>query len=136
MITQLLTKIIIYSITFVVLTTLLKNIHMIKNKFKKAKPRQLEAEWLVYNMRKKQIQPAKVVQAYNTTKFNFNKALKNKDIERCQVLAIRNYLETHVDKYELKGKKYKNDAHAIYSLLKSRSLKQRDYMIINTIIGV
>ena len=79
MITQLVTKVICYSITFVVLTFVIKNIHMIrKNKLKKIKPKQIEAEWLIYNMKKKQIRPIRTEKAYNTTKYNFNKALKNK----------------------------------------------------------
>lgn len=136
MITQLVTKVICYSITFVVLTFVIKNIHMIrKNKLKKIKPKQIEAEWLIYNMKKKQIRPIRTEKAYNITKYNFNKALKNKKIDRCQILTIREYLENHVNKYELKGKKFNNDAHAIYTMLNSKSLKKRDYMIINCIIG-
>lgn len=135
MITDLITKAIIYSLIIVVLTTLLKIIHMMKRKKIKITPRQIEAEWLVYNSKKKCIRPVKVEQAYNLTRYNFNKALKSKNIERCQVLAIKEYLENHVDKFELKGKKFSNDAHEIYHLLKSKSLKKRDFDIINIMIG-
>ena len=97
MITQLVTKVICYSITIVVLTFLIKNIHMIrKNKLKKIKPKQIEAEWLIYNMKKKQIRPIRTEKAYNITKYNFNKALKNKKIDRYQILTIREYLESGV----------------------------------------
>ena len=83
MITQLVTKVICYSITFVVLTFVIKNIHMIrKNKLKKIKPKQIEAEWLIYNMKKKQIRPIRTEKAYNITKYNFNKAL----------IAVYNYI--------------------------------------------
>ena len=48
----------------------------VKGKLFKVQPRQIEAEILIENARRRQIRKAKVECAYNTTKYNFNKALK------------------------------------------------------------
>ena len=77
---------------------------------------------------------AKVECAYNTTKYNFNKALKEHNINREQVLSIKKYLLRHTDKID-QDKQFKNDIHCIYSLMKSHNLKVRDFQIINCIIG-
>ena len=106
----------------------------VKGKLFKVKPRQIEAEILIKNTRRKQIRSAKVECAYNTTKYNFNKALKEHNINREQVLSIKKYLLRHTDKID-QDKHFKNDIHCIYSLMKSHNLKVRDFQIINCIIG-
>ena len=138
MIREILTKLICYLIALVLLTIVIKIIHkIIKMKYKNVfKPSQIEAEWLIYNAKKKMIRPLKVEQAYNSTKYNFNKALKNKEIERVQILAIKDYLKKHTNKYEYKNKRFKNDCHCIYHLMKSHELKVRDFIVINSIIGI
>ena len=106
----------------------------VKGKLFKVQPRQIEAEILIKNARRKQIRSAKVECAYNTTKYNFNKALKEHNINREQVLSIKKYLLRHTDKID-QDKHFKNDVHCIYSLMKSHKLKVRDFQIINCIIG-
>ena len=106
----------------------------VKGKLFKVQPRQIEAEILIENARKKQIRSAKVECAYNTTKYNFNKALKEHNVNREQVLSIKKYLLRHTGKID-QDKHFKNDIHCIYSLMKSHKLKVRDFQIINCIIG-
>ena len=106
----------------------------VKGKLFKVQPRQIEAEILIENTRREQIRSAKVECAYNTTKYNFNKALKEHNINREQVLSIKKYLLRHTDKID-QDKHFKNDIHCIYSLMKSHNLKVRDFQIINCIIG-
>ena len=106
----------------------------VKGKLYKVQPRQIEAEILIENTRREQIRSAKVECAYNTTKYNFNKALKEHNINREQVLSIKKYLLRHTDKID-QDKHFKNDIHCIYSLMKSHNLKVRDFQIINCIIG-
>ena len=106
----------------------------VRGKLFKVQPRQIEAEMIIKNIRRKQIRSAKVECAYNTTKYNFNKALKEHNINREQVLSIKKYLLRHTDKID-QDKHFKNDVHCIYSLMKSHKLKVRDFQIINCIIG-
>ena len=106
----------------------------VKGKLFKVQPRQIEAEILIENTRREQIRSAKVECAYNTTKYNFNKALKEHNINREQVSSIKKYLLRHTDKID-QDKHFKNDIHCIYSLMKSHNLKVRDFQIINCIIG-
>ena len=106
----------------------------VRGKLFKVQPRQIEAEMIIKNVRRKQIRSAKVECAYNTTRYNFNKALKEHNINREQVLSIKKYLLRHTDKID-QDKHFKNDIHCIYSLMKSRKLKVRDFQIINCIIG-
>ena len=106
----------------------------VKGKLFKVQPKQIEAEILIENTRREQIRSAKVECAYNTTKYNFNKALKEHNINREQVLSIKKYLLRHTDKID-QDKHFKNDIHCIYSLMKSHNLKVRDFQIINCIIG-
>ena len=45
--------------------------------------------------------------------------LKNKQVSRSKVLAIRNFLELNLKTKEEKNKRFENDVHAIYHYLKS-----------------
>lgn len=94
----------------------------------------ISAEMVVEQMNRNKIRPLKVEQKYTTVKYNFNKALKNKEIDRTRVLAIKEYLKLHTQKWEYKNKFFENDAHMIYHLLKSKSLKARDFDLINLMI--
>lgn len=126
-----------YLLISFIFTTLLGNIHRIIKYFtSKVTPRQIEAEMLIQNMQKRKIRPLKVEQAYNTVRFNFNQALKNKELDRTRILAIKKYLMEHTDKWEYKDKKFNNDCHCIYHLMKSKKLKVRDFQIIDIMIGV
>ena len=106
----------------------------VRGKLFKVQPRQIEAEMIIKNVRKNKLRSAKVECAYNTTRYNFNKALKEHNINREQVLSIKKYLLRHTDKID-QDKHFKNDVHCIYSLMKSHNLKVRDFQIINCIIG-
>ena len=106
----------------------------VRGKLFKVQPRQIAAEMIIKNVRRKQIRSAKVECAYNTTRYNFNKALKEHKINREQVLSIKKYLLRHTDKID-QDKHFKNDVHSIYSLMKSHNLKVRDFQIINCMIG-
>ena len=57
----------------------------VKGKLYKVQPRQIEAEILIENARREQIRNAKVECAYNTHKYNYNKAQKEHNINREQV---------------------------------------------------
>lgn len=126
-----------YLLISFIITFLLGNIHgMIKYITSKITPRQIEAEIIIQNIERNKVRPLKVEQAYNIVHYNFNKALKNKEIDRTRILAIKKYLMEHTNKYEYKEKKFKNDCHCIYHLMKSKNLKVRDFQIINVMIGI
>lgn len=58
--------------------------------------------------------------------------LKNKQLSRSKVLAIRNFLESNLEGEE--NKKFANDFHAIYHYLKSPSLKSEHISAITNLI--
>lgn len=93
----------------------------------------ISAEMIIENMNRKKIRSCSVEKAYNITYYNFNKALKNKEITRDQILAIRYYLEKNVNEYT--HKKFKNDAHAIYSMLRAKDISVRDLNIVGGLIA-
>ena len=51
----------------------------------------------------------------------FKRKMKNRQLTRCQIIAIRRYLESIVD---CKEKKFSNDCHCIYYCLKRLPSKQ------------
>lgn len=59
--------------------------------------------------------------------------LKNKQLSRSKVLAIRNFLESNLEVE--KNKKFANDFHAIYHYLKSPSLKSEHISAITNLIN-
>ena len=93
----------------------------------------ISAEMIIANMNRKKIRSCRVEKAYNITYFNFNKALKNKEITRDQILAIRYYLEKNVHQYQ--HKKFENDCHFIYTALKAKDISVRDLEIIGGLIA-
>lgn len=58
--------------------------------------------------------------------------LKNKQLSRSKVLAIRNFLESNLEKE--KNKKFANDFHAIYHYLKSSALTSEHISAITNLI--
>lgn len=58
--------------------------------------------------------------------------LKNKQLSRNKVLAIRNFLESNLEGE--KNKKFANDFHAIYHYLKSPSLKSEHISAITNLL--
>jgi hypothetical protein len=95
----------------------------------------ITAEMVIEDINKQKIRPAKVEIAYAYTQKLFHDRLQAKEITRERILVIRRYLELHVDKWEYKNKKFNNDAHAIYFLMKSKSLKVRDFNTIQSLIS-
>lgn len=57
----------------------------------------------------------------NVIREQFKRKMKNRQLTRCQIIAIRRYLETLVD---CKGKKFTNDCHCIYYCLKRLNSEQ------------
>lgn len=101
-------------------------------KLNRIRKKPISAEMIISDMNRKRIRSLRVEKAYNITYYNFNKALKNKEITREQILDIRSYLEKNVHQYT--HKKFKNDAHAIYSMLKAKDISVRDLYIIGGLI--
>lgn len=60
---------------------------------------------------------------YSYLRDNFRTLLQCKQLSRKDLLAIRKYLRQNVHQYE--KKKFKNDAHAIYTMLKADDLKMK-----------
>lgn len=58
----------------------------------------------------------------------FKKKMKNRQLTRCQIIAIRKYLESLVN---CTGKKFSNDCHCIYYCLKR--LKSEQIMDLSTL---
>lgn len=61
-----------------------------------------------------------VEKCYLVIKEHFKLLLQSRQLSRRDMLAIRDYLYKNVHEYE--RKKYKNDAHAIYTMLKANDL--------------
>lgn len=61
-----------------------------------------------------------VEKCYLVIKEHFKLLLQSRQLSRRDMLAIRDYLYNNV--YEYEKKKYKNDAHAIYTMLKANDL--------------
>lgn len=59
--------------------------------------------------------------------------LKNKELSRSKVLAIRNFLESNLEGEE--NKKFANDLHAIYHYLKSAALTSEHISAITNLIN-
>ena len=61
--------------------------------------------------------------------------LKNKQLSRNKVLAIRNFLEINLQTKEDKNKKFANDFHAIYHYLKSTALTSEHISAITNLLN-
>lgn len=91
------------------------------------------AEMIIEDMNKRRIRPLKVEMKYNYTQKLFHDSLKSKELSRERILAIRYYLEKSVSQYE--HKKFKNDAHAIYTMLKAKDITVRNLDIVQSLIS-
>lgn len=78
------------------------------------------------------IRPLEVEQKYGEVRFRFKENMINGKLKRWNILKIREYLEKHVSQYE--HKKFKNDAHAIYSMLKAKDISVNDLEKINKML--
>lgn len=93
----------------------------------------ITAEMVIEDMNKQKIRPLKVEMKYNYVYKKFHDKLKNGEITRERIIAIRNYLNKSVNEYT--HKKYKNDAHAIYTMLSAKDLTKRNLEIVEKLIG-
>ncbi|NMF04595.1 hypothetical protein ACUH7Y_09750 [Clostridium beijerinckii] len=91
------------------------------------------AEMVIEDMNKRKIRPAKVEVKYAYTQKLFHDNLRNKELSRERILAIKYYLEKSVKQYE--HKKFKNDAHAIYTMLKAKDITTRNLDIVQSLIS-
>lgn len=62
------------------------------------------------------------VKEYSMIRNNFKRLLKSRKLTRADLKAIKKFLEENVPCYEVK--RFKNEAHAIYSMLKWAELEQ------------
>jgi len=93
----------------------------------------ISAEMIIEDMNKRKIRSAKVEIAYAYTQQLFHDRLKNGEISRERILAIRKYLNMTVHQYS--HKEFKNDAHAIYTMLLSKDIKVRNLNIVQQLIS-
>lgn len=93
----------------------------------------ITAEMVVEQMNRNKIRPLKVELLYNDVYYSFNHKLKNKEIDRKRIVAIRKYLNQSVDQYP--HKKFDNDCHAIYTMLKAKDISRRNLEIVQKIIA-
>lgn len=70
------------------------------------------------------IRPVEVECLYADVRYQFTCNMKQGMLKRWNILKIRNYLERNVKIVEVK--QYKNDAHCIYSYLKSPYITVKD----------
>lgn len=87
-------------------------------------------------MANNRIRSLEVEKYYAVVRFKFKENMKNKNLHRWTIVQIREYLEDNV-KYYNKRSHYKNDCHAIYTMLKATDitvehLKTIDKMIVTT----
>lgn len=102
-------------------------------KFKLIPKKQITAQMVIEDMNRRKLRPLRVEQQFAYTYSNFNNKLKNKEISRDQIVAAREYLNLNVKEYQ--HKKFKNDAHAIYTMLKAKDISVRDLQIVNQLIS-
>ncbi|WP_238899391.1 hypothetical protein [Clostridium sp. YIM B02500] len=93
----------------------------------------ITAEMVIEDMNRHKIRSLKVEMKYNYTQKLFHDNLRNKELSRERILAIKYYLEKSVKQYE--HKKFKNDAHAIYAMLKAKDITTRNLDIVQSLIS-
>lgn len=74
-----------------------------------------------------------VEEEYGVLKKQFSTLLKKKELDRPHVVALRRYLESNVNDYE--HKKFKNDSHAIQTMLAAYDLKPIHISTIKNFLG-
>ena len=102
-------------------------------KLKRLPRKVITAEMIVNEINRKKIRSCKVEQSYNIVYKNFHDKLKAGELTREQLLAVREYLKQNVHQYP--NKKFKNDAHAIYTMLNARDIDRRDLAIVQQLIS-
>lgn len=79
------------------------------------------AEQVIYNSSKNKIRSLEVEMLYNDVRYEFSYKMKHGMLHRTNILEIRHYLEKNVMEYN--HKTFKNDAHAIYTMLMAKDIK-------------
>lgn len=93
----------------------------------------ISAEMVVEQMNSKKTRSLKIEESYNYVYKNFHDKFNSKELSREQIVAIRKYLSQNVKQYQ--HKKFKNDIHAIYTMLKAKDISRRDLAIVQKIIA-
>lgn len=93
----------------------------------------ITAEMVINQMNKQKIRPLKVELLYNNVYKDFHDKFKARELDRQQIVAIRKYLSLNVEQYQ--HKKFKNDIHAIYTLLKAKDIKKRHLEMVQKIMA-
>lgn len=100
----------------------------------KLMPRKIiSAEMIIEDMNRRKCRSCKVEEHYVWVYSAFNKKLKNREISREQIVAVREYLNLNVKQYN--HKKFNNDAQAIYTMLKAKDITTRDLKIVYQLIA-
>ncbi|NOW07245.1 hypothetical protein [Clostridium beijerinckii] len=92
----------------------------------------LTAEMVVNQMNKQKIRSLKVELLYNDVYKEFHDKFNARELDRQQIYAIRKYLSLNVEQYP--HKKFKNDIHAIYTMLKAKDISKRNLETVQKII--
>lgn len=100
----------------------------------KLMPRKIiSAEMIIEDMNRRKCRSCKVEEHYVWVYSAFNNKLKNREISREQIVAVREYLNLNVKQYN--HKKFNNDAQAIYTMLKAKDITTRDLRIVYKLIA-
>lgn len=78
------------------------------------------AEDIIKMQNANKIRSLEVEQKYSQVRFRFTNNMKQGKLKRWNILKIRKYLEKNVNLYDKKA--FKNDCHAIYTMLKAKDL--------------
>lgn len=78
------------------------------------------AEDIIKMQNANKIRSLEVEQKYSQVRFRFTNNMKQGKLKRWNILKIRKYLEKNVNLYDQKA--FKNDCHAIYTMLKAKDL--------------
>ncbi|NFG58204.1 hypothetical protein FC778_05560 [Clostridium botulinum] len=101
-------------------------------KLKALPVKNISAEMVVEQMNRNKTRSLKIEESYNYVYKDFHDKFNSKELSREQIIAIRKYLSQSVKQYQ--HKKFKNDIHAIYTMLKATDISRRDLAIVQKII--
>lgn len=93
----------------------------------------ITAEMVIADINRQKIRSLKIETKYNYTQKLFHDRLKNRELTRERIVAIRHYLNKSVYQYE--HKKFKNDAHAIYTMLKAKDITVRNLDVVQSLVS-
>lgn len=90
------------------------------------------AEKIIQKMNSDKLRSLEVEMLYNEVRYQFKENMINGKLKRWSILQIRGYLEKNVRYYT--HKKFKNDAHAIYTMLKASDITSEDLKTIKKML--